>query len=114
MVIVLIRNALRPGVDVAAYEALNARMFEILQGIPGFISVNGYSSADGDELGMVRFESLEALRAWREHPEHVLTRARGRNEFYASLQIEVCEVVRSYDLAAAQAAAATGAATPPG
>jgi heme-degrading monooxygenase HmoA len=96
MVIVLIRTTVKPGADLVAYEALNERMLEIVRGIPGFVSVNGYSSPDGDEFGLVRFESLASLRAWREHPEHLVAQARGHAEFYASLKIEVCEVVRSY------------------
>jgi heme-degrading monooxygenase HmoA len=96
MVIVLIRTKLRAGADHAAYEALNAQMYELVQTMPGFLGVSGYASPDGDEIGIVRFESLETLRAWREHPDHVITQQRGRTEFYASLQIEVCEVVRAY------------------
>ena len=107
MVIVLIRNALRPGADVAAYEALNLQMYEILSKMPGFLGANGYKSEDGEEMGMVRFESLEALKAWREHPDHVLARTRGHSEFYASLTIEVCEVVRAYDLSTAAATLAS-------
>jgi heme-degrading monooxygenase HmoA len=49
---------------------------------------------------MVRFESLEALRGWREHPDHLVAQRRGKSEFYASYRIEVCEVVRAYDEAA--------------
>ena len=97
MVIVLIRTSLRDDCDHAAYEALNGEMYEIVSKMPGFLGANGYSSADGDEVGMVRFDSLEALRAWREHPEHLATQARGKSEFYASYRIEVCEVVRAYD-----------------
>jgi heme-degrading monooxygenase HmoA len=97
MVIVLIRTKLRDGCDQAAHDALNARMFEIVQGMPGFLGGNGYASADGDEVGMFRFESLEALRAWREQPEHVVAQARGRSEFFASYSVEICQVVRAYD-----------------
>jgi len=97
VVIVLIRTKLRDDCDRAAYEALDAQMFELVQKMPGFLGVNGYASADGDEVGMVRFDSLEALRAWREHPEHLATQARGKTEFYASYRIEICEVVRAYD-----------------
>lgn len=100
MVIVLIRTKLRPDCDQAAYEALNAQMYELVQRMPGFLGVTGYASAEGDEVGMVRFESLDALRAWREHPEHLVTQARGKSEFYASYRIEVCEVVRAYDFSA--------------
>ena len=95
--ICLIRAKLRPDADVPAYEALNARMEELVRAMPGFIGVNGYASPDGDEFGLVRFETREALRAWREHPEHLAAQQRGRTEFYASLAIEVCEVIRAYE-----------------
>ena len=38
--------------------------------IPGFISYNSYVSDDGEELTVARFDSPEALEAWRTHPEH--------------------------------------------
>ncbi len=97
MVIVLIRTQPRADADLAAYEQLNARMTELVQTIPGFTGATGYTSDDGDEVAMIRFESLDALRAWREHPEHVVAQQRGKAEFYASYRIEVCEVVRAYD-----------------
>lgn len=99
MVIVLIHTQMQPGADRAAYDALNARMFEIVQTMPGFLGAGGYASPDGDDIGMIRFESLEALRAWREHPEHLIAQQRGKSEFYASYRVEVCEVVRAYDFA---------------
>jgi heme-degrading monooxygenase HmoA len=71
-------------------------MTALVQTMAGFVSMTGYASDDGDEVAMFRFASLEALRAWREHPEHVVAQQRGRDEFYASYQIEVCEVVRAY------------------
>ena len=97
MVIVLIRTRLRADCDHSAYEALNAEMFELVQRIPGFLSATGYASADGDDIGVIRFDSLDALRAWREHSEHAVVQQRGRAEFFASYAVEVCEVVRAYD-----------------
>jgi heme-degrading monooxygenase HmoA len=97
MVIVLVRTKLRGDADLAAYGALNTQMEALLRSIPGFVDVNGYASTDGDEIGVVRFESLASLRTWREHPEHREVQARGRAEFYASYRIEVAEVVRAYE-----------------
>jgi len=94
MVIVLIHTQMQPDSDRAAYDKLNARMFEIVQSMPGFIGASGYASPNGEDIGMIRFESLEALRAWRDHPEHLVAQQRGKSEFYASYRIEVCEVVR--------------------
>ena len=99
MVIVVIRTKLHPQADRAAYEALNQQMFALVQTIPGFVAADGYTSSEGEEIGLVRFESLEALRAWREHPDHVVAQQRGKSEFYMSYTIEVCEVVRAYDFA---------------
>jgi heme-degrading monooxygenase HmoA len=92
-----LRTRLRADADRAAYEALNATMWELVQRIPGFIAAAGYTADSGDEIGVIRFASLDALRAWREHPEHIVVQQRGRAEFYASYTIEVCEVVRAYE-----------------
>ena len=97
MVIVLIRTQLRPDADVAAYEQLDARMFELVQTIPGFVSARSYGSDDGDRISLIRFASAEALRAWRDHPEHREAQRRGRDEFFASYDVEVCEVTRGYE-----------------
>jgi len=99
MFVVMIRTRLRADADLSAYEALNARMEQLLRDIPGFVDVKGYASPDGDELGMVRFETLEALHVWRDLPEHRRAQERGRTEFYAAYRIEVCEVVRAYAFA---------------
>jgi heme-degrading monooxygenase HmoA len=97
MVIVLIRTKVRAEADAAAYEALNARMDTLVQGIPGFVSAKGYRSDDGDEISIVRFASAESLRQWRDLPEHVDAQRRGREEFYAAYDVEVCDVTRAYD-----------------
>jgi len=97
VVIVLIRTQLRSDIDAPAYQALDARMSELAQSIPGFVSARSYASDDGDRLSMVRFASADALRTWREHPEHRETQARGREEFLAAYDVEVCEVTRAYD-----------------
>jgi heme-degrading monooxygenase HmoA len=96
MVIVLIRTALRADVDMQEYEALNTRMVEIVQGIPGFVSVKGYRADDGDEVSIARFESQEALSTWRNHPEHLETQRKGRERLFRSYDIQICEVVRAY------------------
>ena len=82
--------------DRAAYDALGERMDALVRTIPGFVSATGYTGEAGDEISLVRFASTEALRAWRDHPEHVVAQARGRAEFYAAYEIEVCEVTRAY------------------
>ena len=97
MVIVLIRTQVRSDVDAPAYDQLNARMEALVKDIPGFLSAKGYRSDDGDEISIIRFESAEALRRWREIPEHIEAQRRGKEEFFAAYDVEVCEVTRAYD-----------------
>ena len=97
MIIVLIRTQLRDDVDLAVYEALDAHMYALVQRISGFLSAKTYHSEDGDQISLIRFASLEALRVWKEHPEHREAQRRGREEFFSAYDIEICEVTRAYD-----------------
>jgi len=96
MVIVLIRTRMQSDADLAVYDALNERMDALVQKIPGYIDAKGYTSSDGDEVSMIRFESHDALRAWCDQPEHREAQALGKSRFYAAYRVQVCEVVRSY------------------
>jgi heme-degrading monooxygenase HmoA len=64
--------------------------------IPGFVEAKGYKSDDGDEISLVTFASREALRAWREEPEHLEAQHAGRQRFYARYEVQVCAVERAY------------------
>ena len=44
-----------------------------------------------------RFETPEAITAWRDQPDHVATRERGRGEFFESYEITIATVNRHYD-----------------
>lgn len=67
---------------------------------PGRAAVKDFSADDGDHISLVTFTSHDALLAWRDHPDHVATQRLGRDHFYASYSVQVCEVVRAYDFTA--------------
>lgn len=97
MMIVLFEHRLRADIDKAEYDRASERMAELASQMPGFISINGYAAEDGGVLAVVRFESEEALEAWRKHPEHVKTQERAREAFYESYKITVASsIVREY------------------
>ena len=96
MVIVLFGTELRADADLAEYQARSRQMNELVRQIPGFISVKGYTAGDGDEVVIARFESEEALDAWRFQPEHVETQRRGREAFSESYWVQVCTTIRDY------------------
>jgi heme-degrading monooxygenase HmoA len=96
LVIVLFRNNVRADIDQAKYERTFERMLELAQQMPGFISIEGFSAPDGGELAVVRFESEETLKAWKQHPEHMEVQDKARAEFYDSYHITVATHVREY------------------
>lgn len=97
MVIVLFNTQPRVDLDAAAYHAASKRMVALASEIPGFISFRRYASEDGDSFAMVKFDSEEALEAWRHHPEHVEVQRRGRQEFYDYYWVHVLKTIREYE-----------------
>ena len=103
MVIVVFKIQHRPDMPVAEYEEAGARMLELVSEMPGFLGMD-YAEVEGGELLVVRFESQEAVEAWHRHPEHVATQQLGRERFFQTYKIEICETVRAYDFEATPAA----------
>ncbi|MBV9005738.1 MAG: antibiotic biosynthesis monooxygenase [Solirubrobacterales bacterium] len=62
---------------------------------PGFIGYHLYTSDDGEELGVIRFETREALDAWRDDPTHRAAWRRA-GEFYTEFWVQNCETFREY------------------
>jgi heme-degrading monooxygenase HmoA len=85
---------LRDGADMDAYGRLGERMYGNVSGLPGFLSVKSFKAEDGEVITVFRFASEEALEAWRTHPEHVETMKRGHAEFYSSVFLQICKVIR--------------------
>ncbi len=73
------------------YAEAAKRMLELARAQPGFL---GYEGAR-QELGVSvsYWESLEAIRAWRDHPEHRQAQALAAR-WYADTRIRVCKVER--------------------
>jgi heme-degrading monooxygenase HmoA len=82
MIVVLFRSRLREdaGPD---YATTAQRMLELARQTPGFRSFKHYEADDGERLAVIEYESDEAVRAWREQPEHRAAQQRGKTEWYA-------------------------------
>jgi heme-degrading monooxygenase HmoA len=92
MVVTVFRSRLMPGVQ-DEYLALVERMREIVTKLPGYVSHKGFWAEDGERVTIVEFETEEAQRAWRTHPEHIEAQRQGRLKFYAAYDIQVCNVL---------------------
>jgi len=97
MVVILFELKKRPAADVPEYRAMLARMDEIVTALPGYISSEDFISEDGSrDLSILSFKSLEALEAWRTHPEHLEAQRLARELYFESYHIQVLTTVREY------------------
>ena len=78
----------------AEYDQRAQEMAEIARNMPGFISYRSYSAPDGESVSVHEWESVEHLRAWREHPEHRKMQAFGRENFYREYTFYGCDSPR--------------------
>ncbi|MFM5924719.1 MAG: antibiotic biosynthesis monooxygenase family protein [Novosphingobium sp.] len=99
MYLTVFRNRKRPDMDLAAYQADNARMEELAAAQPGFLSIKGFVADDGEVVAISEWESEEQAKAWGSHPEHARVQARGRTDYYESYTLISCvdPKVRSYE-----------------
>lgn len=93
MVLTVFRSRLRPEAQ-QEYMQWAARISELAKRMPGYISHKGFVAEDGERVTLVEFESEEAQRAWRTHPEHIEAQKKGRQAFYSEFRLQICSVQR--------------------
>lgn len=93
MVLSVFRSRLRPE-HAEEFQALADEMMTLARSMPGFRSYEVFVSDDGERASLVEFETAETLRAWREHPRHSAAQQLGRERFYESYSLQVCEPMR--------------------
>src|SRR2546425_10882775 len=92
-VVVIFKTHLREGADSEAYAKTSRRMHELVEQIPGFISIKAYTGEEAEEIDLVRFASEDALTMWKEQPEHHETQRRDRDEFHDRYSFRACKGV---------------------
>ena len=97
MIVVLFSITPRDDAEAAAEEEVESeRMWAIVSSMPGFISYKAYTAEDGERIAVVRFESREALDAWRSQPDHRVVQERARESYYDEYWVQAAETFREY------------------
>ncbi len=98
MIVVVFRIHVNPEANLEDLGAVFQNMVARFGEMPGFVSVKDYSAQDGEMLVLAEFDSLEAVDAWKAHPEHLIAQKRGQ-EFFSGYRIQVCSLVRTNEWA---------------
>jgi heme-degrading monooxygenase HmoA len=75
------------------YGKMADKMVELAAQQEGFL---GVESARDEELGITvsYWESLDAIKKWKEHSAHQVAQDRGKIEWYKNFALRVCKVER--------------------
>ena len=77
------------------YSRVAARMRDLA--IRSFGCLEFHAVTEGEhEVALSYWPDEESIRAWRNHPEHVLAQQAGRDRWYRSYSVQVAEVTREY------------------
>jgi len=82
---------------IAGFDDEYSRMAQRLKtlafekyGCLDFVSV----TEGNDEIAISYWETEQQIRDWKNDPEHRLAQTRGREKWYGSFDIEICEIIR--------------------
>lgn len=51
---------------------------------------------NGEEIAVSYWNSLDDIKAWKQHSEHLVAQELGREQWLKSYRVDIAEVVRSY------------------
>lgn len=89
----VIFTSVRTDVD-EGYELTADRMVALAAEQPGFLGVESARNDIG--ITVSYWESLDAIRHWKAHAEHLAAQQLGRKKWYASYKTRICLVERDY------------------
>ena len=95
-VVTLFWSRFRDDIDESAYRADADRVHALARSAPGFISIKTYQAEDGERLSVVMFETEAQQVDFRKLAEHRAAQQRGRDTYYQSYRLMVCETIRDY------------------
>lgn len=73
------------------YGIMSEKMEELASQQKGFL---GVESARDEGLGITvsYWDSLDAIKNWKEHAAHKIAKDRGKNEWYKNFSLRICKV----------------------
>lgn len=74
------------------YAEMAMRMVELAKQQTGFIGLESARSEIG--ITVSYWESLEAIKAWKENTEHLLAQEKGKTTWYKNYKVRIAKVER--------------------
>ncbi|MCF6294696.1 MAG: antibiotic biosynthesis monooxygenase [Flavobacteriaceae bacterium] len=82
--------------QTGGYNEMAQKMEELAKQEEGFISID---SGAREEVGITvsYWESLDAIKKWKQNSEHLLAQQKGRQNWYSWYNVRICRVEHEYE-----------------
>lgn len=76
------------------YEKMGEKMVELASQQKGFLGVESVRDQEGIGITVSYWESLEAIKNWKDHALHQVAQEKGKTDWYKRYGLRVCKVER--------------------
>lgn len=92
----VIFSSQRNGEDNKGYEKAAEEMVALAEKQWGYIGIESVRDYAGYGITVSFWESLDAIKAWKEHMDHQEAQNNGREKWYSGYELKIVEVSRTY------------------
>ncbi|HEY4331001.1 MAG TPA: hypothetical protein VGM78_00460 [Ilumatobacteraceae bacterium] len=94
MILLVYRTVLRGPEMREEFDEMNRLTDAVALNTPGYIGAETFAVSPLETVGLLRFETQEAMAMWSDHPDHKTAHVRGVDELFSKYEVEVYDLVR--------------------
>jgi len=80
--------------NVEGYSEMAEKMENLAKQQDGFLGIDSARNDVG--ITVSYWESLEAIKDWKQNYDHLKAQLKGRNQWYSWYNVKICKVEREY------------------
>ena len=81
--------------NIIGYQEMAIKMEELAKTQKGFLGINSVKETVG--ITVSYWETLEAIKNWKQNTEHLIAQQKGRSQWYNWYNVRICKVEREYE-----------------
>jgi len=81
--------------NIEGYNEMSKKMEALAKKQGGFLGID--SAREGVGITVSYWESLEAIKTWKQNSEHLFAQQKGKEQWYSWYNTKICKVEREYE-----------------
>lgn len=81
--------------NIEGYREMSIKMEALAKQQDGFLGIDSAKETVG--ITVSYWESIEAIKNWKQNSEHLLAQQKGRTQWYNWYNVRICKVEREYE-----------------